>query len=118
MSEWPTLDAFNSVMRERLYDNKAEKGGDGAWRDSTYNSASGLKQRLTKNIEQLEGLFSQQWKVPVGFASTLLLVKDINNAITKKCADIANMAMMIADYEQRLAPTTTETDDSSDDIPF
>ncbi len=115
MSEWPTLDAFNSIMRERLYENKAEKGGDRAW-VSGNNTSTGLRRTCDKNAEQLRDLFKLQDSVPSGLVSTSGMHKEIAGMIVKKCADIANMVMMIADYEQRLAPK--KEPEPSDDIPF
>jgi NTP pyrophosphatase (non-canonical NTP hydrolase) len=84
---WPTVTAFAALMRQKLDENRAKKGGREGWINDTPQA---LLARLREETAELED--ARQWKGDDG-----PLVGSYARALAYECADVANFAMMIAD---------------------
>lgn len=85
---WPTVDAFAAEMRRLLTTHKAKKGGAENWRK---DAPADLLRRVREEVDE----------VGLGLAARLP-----PDGILARCADVANMAHMVADAyaNQRSTP--------------
>ncbi len=92
--KWPTVERFTKVMRQKLEENEEKKGSDGAWRTSSLES---LLEHLRDEVEELGKVVRQREHLPLGFKTSQALHDEMTKEIAREAADVANLAMMVAD---------------------
>lgn len=90
---WPTVTVFAEAMRAKLEQHRAEKGGREGWWD---DDPMGLANRVAEELRELRG--------------ALILMSPDPRRVLEEAADVANMAMMVADAAGALEVPAVEAE--------